>query len=108
MWIFLNDAFLSVVEHFDDKNSLVVRARFPGDITSVFPKAKVSESPNNDYAYRTVLSKQEVADVMAQRVLDINYTNFKGSVMNKKRHDLYFDVWETMYLAQKRKKIARK
>ena len=36
MWVFLSDAFLSIVAHRDDPDALLVRARRQGDIECVF------------------------------------------------------------------------
>ena len=41
MWIALNDSFLSIVATPEDPDTLVVRARFKGDIEAVFPGADV-------------------------------------------------------------------
>lgn len=40
MWIFRNDAMLSVVENWDDPTLLLVRSRQHGDIEKVFPNAE--------------------------------------------------------------------
>ena len=52
MWIFLKDAFLSVVANRDDPNCLLVRGRFAGDIERTFPEADVVETPHADYRLR--------------------------------------------------------
>ena len=36
MWIFFNNAFLSIVENRDNKFELLVRARVKGDIQKIF------------------------------------------------------------------------
>lgn len=99
MWIFLNDAFFSIVE--DDKpGRLLVRSRFSSDITNVFPEAKVRRTPDRDYLYRTSLPRKEVEDAIANEVSRINYSNFKDSVEDDKRHTLYERVWSVMFNAQ--------
>jgi len=92
----MNDAFLSIVAHTDSPDHLLVRARRVGDIEAVFPDAKVEHTPAADYAYRTMLSRGEVAVVMARRLCTIDYPNFKNSVNDPQRHDAYFDVWRTL------------
>lgn len=94
MWIYCNDAFLSVVEHHDDARLLHVRGRRAGDIEAVFPGVEVRHTPHGDYRYRADLERQAVADAVAQRVASIDYTNFKGSVADHDRHDAYLDVWQ--------------
>ena len=41
MWIMLSDSFLSIVHKDCAQDELLVRARRPSDIESVFPDAKV-------------------------------------------------------------------
>ena len=48
MWIFLTDAFLSIVDKDGDGTTLLVRARRAGDIERVFPGAEVIEGASSD------------------------------------------------------------
>jgi hypothetical protein len=100
MWLFLSDAFLSVVAHRDDPGMLLVRARANGDIQRVFPLAQVTETPDADYRYRATLPRQEVALALAAQVEGIGYDNFKGSIHERDRHDACMDVWATMHRFQ--------
>lgn len=100
MWIFLNDSMLSVVQKRDDVETLTVRARIKGDIEAVFPNAQVSEGAGTDYRFRTKLPREVVAQAMFDRVMKLKYSNFKGSVKDRKRHDAYMDVWQAMYSFQ--------
>jgi hypothetical protein len=109
MWIFLNDAFLSIVEHREDPSKLLVRARVRGDIERVFPAAKVLHTPvRADYAYRAVIDRRVVADRLRAAVDSIDYPNFKNSVTEDDRHDVYMGVWETMYGFQRRGGLSRR
>lgn len=103
MWIFLNDSMLSVVSHRSKPEHLLVRGRIEGDIDSVFPHAKVMYTPTDDYGYRAIVSRAEVAQVMKEKVLNIDYDNFKSSVSETGRHDAYFAVWNCMYQEQQRR-----
>jgi hypothetical protein len=100
MWIFLNDAFISIVQHPEIKNMLVVRARLKGDLEALFPKAKIEETPMRDYRFRTFLKKVVVGQMLFDRTLSLDYGNFKGSVPYGPRHDAYLRVWGVMYGAQ--------
>jgi len=102
MWIFLNDAFLSIVADRNDPGRLLVRARIEGDIERVFPSARVKKTPTADYLYRASISRADVAAALLDRVTSIGYPNFKDSVSNPERHDDYFEVWHVMYRAQGR------
>lgn len=106
MWVFLNDAFFSIVEPSVDSNGsseeLLVRARFREDLGRVFPNAVVEETEKRDYAFRALIKRTEVADALAAEVSRINYNNFKKSISlrEKYRHDAYLGVWVEMYKAQ--------
>ena len=96
MWICLNNAFLSIVTDPESPDTLLVRARRPGDIESVFPDAKVARRPGRDYLYRASINRDEVAATIACAALKINYPNFKDSVRNAELHDAYARVWGVM------------
>jgi hypothetical protein len=100
MWIFLNDAFLSIVDKDGDGTTLLVRARRPGDLERVFPDASVQETPHNDYRFRARVSRPEVIQAMAQAIERLDYPNFKGSVVDHRRHDAYLRVWSVMHQYQ--------
>lgn len=97
MWLMLNDAFLSFVsKDCKPKVELLVRARRPGDIEKVFPKAKVTEYDKSDYQFRAVVTTADVKTAMASEVDRIVYNNFKNSVRDHDLHDAYNQVWTTM------------
>jgi hypothetical protein len=49
-----------------------------------------------------------VADHLAAAALNTTTTNFKASVKEEWRHDLYLSVWSTLRAAQERRAAARK
>ena len=102
MWIFLSDAFLSVVADKDDPNGprLLVRARREGDIERVFPEAEVATTPAADYRFRAWLPRERVAAVMAQQVETLAYTNFKRSIRDHAYHDAAMGAWSVMHRYQ--------
>ena len=102
MWIFLPDSFISVVQKPGDTDTLTVRARIKGDIESVFPDAKVEVNKGTDYKYRARVPRAAVAQVLHDQVMSLNWSNFKGAVKSRKRHDAYMDVWSAMHAAQDR------
>lgn len=97
MWVFLSNSFLSIVQHRDQPDHMLVRARLKDDINRVFPLASVTGMEEADYRYRAVIPRQEVAQAMALQVLKINYDNFKNTVTEPDRHSAYFGVWEEMH-----------
>lgn len=96
MWVFLSDAFLSIVAHRDQPDDLMVRARLPGDIERAFPGRVAEHTPRADYPYRAIIPRAIVAKVLSDAATEIEYDNFKGSVPDPARHDAYFEVWRAM------------
>ena len=96
MWLCMNDAFFSVVSS-DDPNKLQVRARNKSHLETVFPTHEITEWPHRDYRFRIFVDRAEVAQLIAQRLMSINYTNFKNSVADKNLAHSYSEVWGTMY-----------
>jgi len=98
MWVFLNNAFLSIVAHREEPNMLMVRSRMAGDIEKTFPDAEVIRTDAADYRYRTTIQRRRVEEVMLNIVHNIGYDNFKSSIPAHEtgRHDAYLDVWSVM------------
>lgn len=102
MWIFLPKSFISVVQKPGDTDVLTVRARIKGDIEAVFPQAKVEANQGTDYKYRARVPREAVAKALHDQVMGLNWSNFKGTVKAKKRHDAYMNVWSAMHAVQER------
>ena len=110
MWIYLQNAFLSIIDPdgaYDGSkgpvgDKLLVRGRFKGDIERVFPRAKVTVTPERDYRYRALVSRETVAQAMHRAVMENGAKNFKGSVKEKWRHDVYQNCWFAMEREQHR------
>jgi hypothetical protein len=97
MWLCLNDAFLSIVHKDCPKDSLLVRARRPGDIEKVFGRrTAVTRATDADYLYRAIVTREEVTAAMTKEVERITYGNFKSSVADNDLHDAYMRVWTAM------------
>lgn len=93
MWVTLNDAFVSIVEHRDDKNLLIVRGRFKGDVDRFLGCRCEQETPNADYRFRAVVARVDVARRMYAQVNAISYPNFKDSIKAAFRRSLASRVW---------------
>jgi hypothetical protein len=93
VWIYLNDAFLSIVAHREQPENLLVRARVRGDLERIFPGCDVAETRTADYRFRAVIPRGAVAGRLAELALDIDYPSFKPSVQEGARHQTYYDVW---------------
>jgi hypothetical protein len=96
MWLCLNDAYLSFVSKDCKPSELLVRARRPGDIERIFPKATVTEYDKSDYQFRAVVTRNDVKAALAGEVDRIVYNNFKNSVRDHDLHSAYNSVWGIM------------
>jgi hypothetical protein len=104
MWLYANKGFLSIVEDFHNKERLLVRGRFNGDIEAFFPNAEVLVDVGTDYKYRTFLPREEVVEtVKSYMENELNYSNYKNSVKDGRRLSTYHQVWNTMYEAQEKR-----
>jgi len=105
MWICLNDGFFSIIAECNS-DKLLVRARLAGDIERVFAEpmkaegATITVTPDRDYRFRAVLSRQAVAGVLSARAQGIDYNNFKDSVDDEILHEMYEDFWDVARTAQ--------
>ncbi len=102
MWIFLPDSMLSIVQKPGDAKAgtLTVRARIKGDIERVFPEAAVAENAGTDYRFRASIPREQVAKAMHDQVMALDYSNFKGAVKDRARHDAYLRCWSAMHALQ--------
>lgn len=96
MWVFLSNAFLSIVAHRAKPGVLMVRARARGDLEAVFPGCDAQLTPSADYRYRAEVGVDQVAVALDRQVRLIGYDNFKNSVVDDARHDAYLRVWSAM------------
>lgn len=98
MWIFQNDSFLSIVQHKQLPDSLLVRSRVDGDIERVFPNVEVFQIEEADYRYRAVIPREELKRALSDAVDRIDYPNFKDSIhkSDAKRKRAYMSVWSAL------------
>lgn len=103
MWLFHPLGFASVVADRDDPALLLARSRFRGDLTRLFPGARVRTTPfPADYRFRARVPREQVAARLAELARDIDYPNFKNAAPAD-RALVYGDVWQTMYEEQLRR-----
>ena len=111
MWLITPTGFFSIVQKLDDvaANTLTVRARVRQDLGALREQfllglGKIEESRSNDYRYRAVAPRVEVAIAMAQMVNSLDYSNVKSrvaKVQGPERAQLYHGVWNVLYQLQK-------
>lgn len=105
MWVFLNDAFVSVVKDTQKKDGLMIRARLATDLQNAFGiDVEIIETTHTDYRFRTFMDKNAFKEFMSNRIDEIEYTNFKNSIDNNDtiRKDAYMGVWAEMDDLQER------
>jgi hypothetical protein len=97
MWIFTKQGFISIKQHKDDLDKLLIRARVKGDLEKMFPGCKVIANVGTHYKFRTTVDRTAVASQIANAVLDIDYTEgFKTSVDYSRRYPFYLRIWEEL------------
>ncbi|HOI94567.1 MAG TPA: hypothetical protein PK250_07660 [Syntrophobacter fumaroxidans] len=107
MWLITNFGFFSIVQKSGERD-LTVRARVREDLDTLREKylpslSETAEWEGTDYRFRAKASHAAVADAMRMIALDIDYSNFKNSVMAKqgsKREETYANVWSVLYRLQ--------
>ena len=88
MWIFTQDGYISVVQHFTPTPGaeLLVRARARGHLERVLglvlPSDQVRDlvrsTPDHDYPWRAAVDRSVVRDLVAATVDHLDYSNFKN------------------------------
>lgn len=98
MWICFNDGFVSAVQSKTDPDTLVIRARQLKDLENVVGTDRnIVVGGGTDYMYRTEMSKVDWAKIVALRIIDTDYSNFKNSVKRGPLRNLYLKMWNLHY-----------
>lgn len=101
MWIASKDGFVSIVQNRDLMDTLMVRARVKKDLLSLFAEERIVETPEADYRFRVLVPKREMANMLAERIMDINYPNFKSEIVGiqeqRDKLSAYHDIWSVMW-----------
>jgi hypothetical protein len=102
MWIFMNNAFFSIVQNRDEPKQVLVRSRVKQDLLNAFGDHEVIEMDDSDYRFRMFLDKEFVSEQVKSHIQNINYDNFKNSISkdDQERKSYYMRVWEVMYAWQ--------
>lgn len=104
MWIITSDAFVSIVEHRDNPDLLIVRGRFAGDVSRFLGMKSTleRETPAADYRFRIITRRDVVERAMARQLKRVRYPNFKDSIAQAWRKALAMRVWSIFHEAQER------
>jgi len=109
LWLFTAKGMFSVVEHKDDPNTMVVRARIENDIKNIqqmfvdqgYEKPEILQMSHSDYKFRIFVNRKEWINVMTRLMADLNYTNFKNAAakeddFERLRSQAYTSIWFIM------------
>jgi hypothetical protein len=102
MWIFTSQAFVSIVEHRDNPDRLIVRGRFRGDASAFLglPDNLEQETPAADYRFRVIAIRAVVERAILRAAANITYPNFKDSMKVSWRKSIAMRVWSILHGAQ--------
>jgi hypothetical protein len=92
MYVFTQNAFLTILAHEHDERLLEVRARYEGDIERTFPEAEVAVTAGADYPYWTAVARDRVAERVALQVQHIGYRKFNPNSEEPWRQEVYSQV----------------
>jgi hypothetical protein len=106
MWIATNQGFLSIVQHRQDPNTLLVRARTREHLEACIQAATgvdverslraVQETKHSDYRWRVLMSRAEAGRIVQAAFDAIDYPNFKNSVRCPRLSKAYNEVWNAL------------
>jgi hypothetical protein len=107
MWLLTTQGFYSVVQHGEDANFLLVRARVRSDLaalTRLIPNLEIFETPDADYRWRATVTRMQWQVALTALGREIDYDNFKGAVRERsggERAALYGRVWDLLMSLQR-------
>jgi hypothetical protein len=100
MWVYTTHGFFSAVVLQQDDTQVMVRARAFKDIESLckdlkIPLTHISKTPNADYGFRIVMSRDRWSQWLDMQTRRMDYGNFKSAVaqVDTERAHGYHDVW---------------
>lgn len=108
MWIMTQHGFYSIVASKEQKGFLI-RSRLLEDLENAIDiigdeELNVRKTPQADYRFRLLVSKEQLNRFMNHVVSHIDYPNFKERIQKKAdqkgKSDAYMEVWATMYQLQ--------
>jgi hypothetical protein len=107
MWLFTKIGFYSIVQHHEDPNIFLIRARAEKDLINLknevlsIGRRKIHTSEDRDYFCRVFVDRTELYEIMSHLIALVNYTNFKNEVAKqldqKDKMTSYHRVWSAMF-----------
>lgn len=97
MWIFSRSGFLSIVEHRDDADTLIVRARSRRPLEENWPECEIIALEEADYRFRIITDRDSVLRTIAHLVASVDYDNFKNACHEHLEYNRALgSVWRVM------------
>ena len=103
MWIMTTRGFYSAVQHRDDPELIMLRARCQKDLLALkelLPELEPYSVPGSDYAWRAVISQKNWQKALVQLAAEIDYPNFKDAVKDQLHKQAYMNVWADLLVLQ--------
>ena len=107
MWMITKTGFVSFVEHRDDSEALIARARRRVDLELTFPAQAeaITEDPKADYRWRVNVPRATAAQAALAAVEAVDYTShakeaMAGAVKDEGRYSAYLNVWTALMRLQ--------
>lgn len=105
MWVFTTRGFISAVQHRDNHEMLMVRARTEQALDELanMTRKEISRTPSADYPFRLVVDREMFNAWLANEVDNIDYGNFKNAAHvlgDPSYDDALMDVWSAMYASE--------
>lgn len=107
MWIYTPKGAYSIVELQDQgvpktevgSDILICRARKREHLENLgYTRMQIMSTPNNDYPFRVLVSREEISDRIRNVVAGINYGNFKDAATKAGLpSEMLFDIWATTH-----------
>lgn len=96
MWVCTNTGFVSIVEYPGEDDLVMVRGRRYEDVANVVGDYyMITQTETRDYRFRAIIPKEKVADMIAEVVRKIDYSNFKDSVVDDDLYKFYAEIWSS-------------
>ena len=103
MWIFSKSGFLSIVEHREDPDTLIVRARSARPLEENWPECEIITLEEADYRFRIITERDSVLTTVARLVDSVDYDNFKNACHERGEYQRALgSVWRVMFEFQSR------
>lgn len=103
MWLMTDMGMYSIVQHNDQPDMFLVRARNRQhleklkDQFSELSGIEIHSTPNADYPVRMFVPKVKTAVVFARMLLDVDYGNFKNHVFDIGGDESYLHFLHTVW-----------